>query len=198
MSRLSVHIVEQTDSLSMIVNQLLLLSESSMPTNSAVRRKFKLNEIVVKSVDIFQAIAETKGISLIIEHNTQAELMGNRDQWIQVLNNLIDNALKYTPEGGRVSVSLSTITTEKSEPVMTMARLIVRDNGIGIEEEDMAKVFQRFFRADRSRTRLADVPGTGLGLSICKAVVESHGGTIQCQSKFGEGTTIEINVPTAS
>lgn len=195
---LVVHIVEQTDSLSMIVNQLLLLSESSMPTNSSVRRKFNLNEIVVKSVDIFQAVAETKGVSLSVEHIAQAELMGNRDQWIQVLNNLIDNALKYTPLGGRVTVSLSTIISDQSDPAVTMARLIVRDTGIGIEEDDMPKVFQRFFRADRSRTRLADVPGTGLGLSICKAVVESHGGTIQCESKLGVGTTFEVNVPTAS
>ncbi len=119
-----------------------------MPTNSSVRRKFKLNEIVVKSVDIFQAIAETKGISLVIEHNTQAVLMGNRDQWIQVLNNLIDNALKYTPEGGKVTVNLSTITTEISEPVTTMAQLTVRDTVSGLKK----RIYQKSFRGSFVRT----------------------------------------------
>ncbi len=193
---LMVQIVEQADSLSMIVNQLLLLSESSMPATSAVRKAFMLNEIVAKSIDIFQAVAETKEVGLILEHNAPAQLLGNRDQWIQVLNNLIDNALKYTPQGGTVFISLTTFTSDDFQPGVTLARLIVRDTGIGIEEEDIAKVFQRFFRADRSRTRLTDVPGSGLGLSICRAVVESHGGSIRCESKLGEGTTFEVLVPT--
>ena len=74
------------------------------------------------------------------------------------------------------------------------ARLRVRDNGVGIAEEDLGKVFERFFRTDRARSR-DQISGTGLGLSICKAVVETHGGTIHCASQLGKGTTMTVRLP---
>jgi len=74
-------------------------------------------------------------------------------------------------------------------------QLSISDTGIGIHDDDIERVFDRFYRADRSRTRLTDVSGTGLGLAICKAVVESHGGTIHCNSRPGQGTVFMIQLP---
>ncbi len=105
------------------------------------------------------------------------------------MNNLIDNALKYTPSGGHVQVSLSI------EPKSATALLRVKDTGIGIAPEDHAHIFDRFFRADKSRTRLVEATGTGLGLSICQAVTLAHGGTIRCESKLHAGTEFIVELP---
>ncbi len=185
-------IMEQTDALGGIVNQLLLLAESSLPTRIDSRKPFALNEIVSKSADIFRAVAECSDVSLKIDRNDAVTMIGNRDQWIQVLNNLLDNAIKYSPTGGRVAVDLRCIETQGSK---ARVQLSISDTGIGVHADDVERIFDRFYRADRSRTRLTDVSGTGLGLSICKAVVESHGGTIRCTSRLGQGTVFMIQLP---
>jgi len=185
-------IIEQTDALSGIVNQLLLLSESSLAPRYDNRKCIALHELVLKSVDIFRAVAESNDVSLRIDRNEKTRIYGNRDQWIQVLNNLIDNAIKYTPRGGRVAIDLRRIENEIEPPFI---QLTVSDTGIGIQSDAVHGVFDRFYRADRSRTRLSEVSGTGLGLSICKAVVESHLGTIFCKSQLGLGTVLTIRLP---
>jgi len=185
-------IMEQTDALSGIVSQLLLLSESSLPVRIENRRPFSLDQVVSKSADIFRAVAETHNVSLKIDRADQVKIIGNRDQWIQVLNNLIDNAIKYSPSGGRIAIDLRQIDDHESQ---SRVQLSISDTGIGIQRDDIARIFERFYRADRSRTRLSDVSGTGLGLAICKAVVESHGGTIACSSRLGQGTVFMIQVP---
>jgi len=185
-------IMEQTDALAGIVNQLLLLSESSLPARTDNRKLFSLDEVVSKSADIFHAVAESNDVSLKIDRNDSVKIVGNRDQWIQVLNNLIDNAIKYSLCGGRVAVDLRRIDVQDSP---ARVQLSISDTGIGIHDDDIERVFDRFYRADRSRTRLTDVSGTGLGLAICKAVVESHGGTIHCNSRPGQGTVFMIQLP---
>ncbi len=185
-------IMEQTDALSSIVNQLLLLSESTLSPRVVNQNRFELHEIVAKSVDIFRAVAESNEVSLRIDRNDPVEVIGNRDQWIQVLNNLIDNAIKYTPAGGRVAVDLRQQATHDAA---AQAQLTISDTGIGIHADDVQHVFDRFYRADRSRTRLRDVSGTGLGLSICHAVVDSHGGAIECTSQPGHGSVFTIRLP---
>ena len=185
-------IMEQTDALGGIVNQLLLLSESSLPARIENRKSFSLDEVVSKSADIFRAVAESNDVSLKIDRNDPVAIVGNRDQWIQVLNNLIDNAIKYSLGGGRVAVDLRRIEAQDNP---TKVQLSISDTGIGIHAEDIERVFDRFYRADRSRTRLTNVSGTGLGLAICKAVVESHGGTIRCSSRPGQGTVFMIQLP---
>ena len=189
---LVVQIMEQTDSLSAIVNQLLLLSESTFPESSSNFKAFAFDEIITKSVDIFRAVAENNNVYLHIKTNSTIILVGNRDQWIQVMNNLIDNAIKYTPSGGSVEIESTLITSTGGDDTV---RLIVRDTGIGIDAAEVQRIFNRFYRADRSRTRLIEVSGTGLGLSICKAVVEGHRGTIRCESQPSQGTSFIIEVP---
>jgi signal transduction histidine kinase len=114
----------------------------------------------------------------------------------QVLTNLVSNAHKYTPEGGRILVGAeSTVNQWDPEGAKQVVHLWVRDNGIGISMEDQARIFQKFFRSDDSKAR--EVPGTGLGLNITKSLVEMQGGRIWFDSEFRHGTTFHFTVPVA-
>jgi len=105
----------------------------------------------------------------------------------QLLLNLIENAVKYTPRGGNVSVQLGASDGE--------VRVTVADSGIGIAPGDLPHVFDRFWRADSARTRTGARPGAGLGLAISKWIVEAHGGAIEVQSRPGRGTTFTVTFP---
>jgi two-component system, OmpR family, sensor kinase len=116
----------------------------------------------------------------------QVQVNGDRDRLKQVLLNLVGNAIQYTPQGGEVYMSLAIIGEQ--------ARIIVRDTGPGIPAEDLPYIFERFYRAEKSRTRTRS-SGFGLGLSIVQWIVENHGGTIKVESKEGQGTTFAIWLP---
>ncbi|HEX3045565.1 MAG TPA: ATP-binding protein, partial [Bacillota bacterium] len=118
---------------------------------------------------------------------TGADLLmeGDRDKISQVLVNLLSNSLKFTPAGGRVEVSL----TQKEE----LVELVVQDTGIGIAAADLPYIFERFYRADKSRNRMTG--GSGIGLAIVKAIVEAHGGTVEVESELGQGTRVIVQLP---
>ena len=114
----------------------------------------------------------------------------------QVLTNLVSNAHKYTPEGGKILVGAELTSNQwDSGGAKEVVHLWVKDNGIGISNEDQTKVFQKFFRSEDSKAR--EVPGTGLGLNITKSLVEMQGGRIWFESEFRHGTTFHFTVPTA-
>jgi signal transduction histidine kinase len=113
----------------------------------------------------------------------------DRSRVRQLALNLIENAVKYTPQGGQVSVELG---ASDGRILLTVA-----DTGIGIAPGDLPHVFDRFWRADSARTRTGARPGTGLGLAICKWIAEAHGGTIEVQSRPGRGTTFTVVLPQA-
>ncbi|GGJ42480.1 PAS domain-containing sensor histidine kinase [Deinococcus roseus] len=115
------------------------------------------------------------------------ELIGDADRLRQLAIILLENALKYTPAGGRVQLAL---TREGDTAVMRVA-----DTGMGISQEDLPRVFERFYRADPSRYRGEDPGGTGLGLPIARWIVDGHGGEIHLQSELGQGTTVEVRLP---
>jgi signal transduction histidine kinase len=117
---------------------------------------------------------------------------GSRHHLRQLLNNLIDNALKFTPASGEVFVSLT------REEQNRRAVLQVRDTGFGISPEELPHLFQRFYRGDHSRRRDLETRGTGLGLCICRSVVVAHGGTIHVESTPGDGATFTITLPLLS
>jgi hypothetical protein len=112
-------------------------------------------------------------------------IVGDRGRLAQVLDNLISNALKFTPEGGTVEVR----TRADDEHAM----LEVSDTGIGISPEDQPRLFERFFRSSKADEQA--IPGTGLGLAIVKAIVEAHSGRIEVESREGEGTTFRVRLP---
>ncbi|MEW4527369.1 HAMP domain-containing sensor histidine kinase [Maioricimonas sp. JC845] len=186
---LLVDILDQSGTLETLVNQLLLLSETEVDQLRKQGEQIAFDEIVSKSVEMFRGVAESKEVDLQLGRCDRVDILGNRTHLRQVVNNLVDNAVKYTLEGGRVDVELVHLTDDRA------ARLIVRDTGIGISDEDLPHVFERFFRADRSRSREHGITGTGLGLSICQAVALAHGGTIVCDSRLDEGTTVTVILP---
>lgn len=108
------------------------------------------------------------------------------DRFVQIMTNIISNAIKYTAIGGSIDVG---ITIDHKE----MVTIYCRDNGIGISEQDLPLIFNRFYRADKARTR--NTGGIGVGLSIAKALIEAHGGTVQAESKIGEGSMLRIDIP---
>jgi signal transduction histidine kinase len=148
-----------------------------------------LNAVIERAVQMFRGAAEVAGIELIVARLDRVHVSGDQSRLSQVLNNLIDNGLKFTPEGGRVSISLTANFDTKR------AILSVTDTGSGIAPDDLPHVFERFYRADKSRSRTEGPRGTGLGLSICEAIVRSHGGRMSVQSVAGQGTTFVVDLP---
>ena len=181
-------IIEQSGSLQVLLNQLLLLAEAEAERLKTQVEVVEFDNLVSKAVDMFQGVADVREISLELERLEPSSVAGSRVHLQQVVNNLIDNALKYTPVGGRVAISLAAISEKQ------VVELRVRDNGVGIAPDDVPRVFDRFFRVDRSRSRGDTPEGTGLGLSICKAVVEAHKGQITCTSTPGRGTEFLVEL----
>jgi signal transduction histidine kinase len=199
-------VIEQCSALQNLVNQLLLLAESDADRLITSAEPVSLDELVTRAIDMFQGVAEDRGLLLTANRPPPIAIVGNRYHLRQVLNNLLDNAIKFTavrhqqnpdddePEsdgGGRINVQL--IRDDERE----VAVLRIKDNGMGISAESLPQVFDRFYRADKARQREGGAGGTGLGLSICQAIVAAHHGTIGVTSQPGEGTTFTITLPLA-
>jgi signal transduction histidine kinase len=184
------NVIEECTSLEMLVQQLLLLAETDSARLTTYGEYFSLSEVVARSVEMFRAVEESRGIELSMDLASQVTIQGKRHHLRQVMNNLLDNAIKFTPGPGRVMVEL--VIDEKTQ----QAVLSVRDTGVGIPPDDLPRVFERFFRGDRSHTRIP-IGGTGLGLSICQAVVQAHGGNILIESSLGQGTRVTVILPLA-
>jgi two-component system, OmpR family, phosphate regulon sensor histidine kinase PhoR len=177
-------IVTEADRLTRISEDLLILSdaESRMPERS----RFRLSGLVDELLARFLPQADSAGIELVARIPSRTELYANPDQIEQVLLNLIDNAIKYTSRGGRVEISAETDGSSTS--------FHVSDSGIGIKAKDLSRIFERFYRVDKARSRQSG--GTGLGLAIVKHIVESHGGRVSVKSDFGRGSTFSVTLPT--
>ncbi|HEX6987495.1 MAG TPA: PAS domain-containing sensor histidine kinase [Planctomycetaceae bacterium] len=178
-------VIDQCRSLEHLVNQLLLLAETEAERLTDRAEEVRLDRLVATAVDMFAAAAELKDVTIRTAALEPAVVRGNRSHLRQVVNNLLDNAVKFTPARGNVTADLR---LDGMNAVLTVA-----DTGTGIAAEDLPHVFDRFFRGDRSRQR--DGRGTGLGLSICRAVVTACGGTITAESRPGDGTTIVVTLP---
>jgi signal transduction histidine kinase len=175
--------------LSVLINQLLLLAETDTARFVLESRPVALDGLVERSVDMFRGAAEERGIQLIAQCTPDTSVSGDADRLRQVVNNLIDNSLKFTPRGGTVRVEV------QPQPAQRHVVLRVTDTGIGIDPVDLPHVFERFYRGDKSRQREQTAHGNGLGLSICKSIVQAHGGDIQVYSTPGKGATFAIRLP---
>jgi signal transduction histidine kinase len=147
-----------------------------------------LEEVAQPIVSSFQPQAAAHGVNLELRALRPIIVEADEHRLSQVFVNLIDNALRYTPDGGSVDV---TIDVDDGYAVIQ-----VRDTGIGIPYKDLPYVFERFYVVDRSRAR--GISGAGLGLSIVKHIVEAHGGNVQVESTLGTGTTFTVRVPMVS
>jgi len=184
-------IEDEIDRLGRMVNDLLDLSRIEADMDTSKYTALNLDRIAIEVGDVFKTRADNCGIrmDLIIDPELPS-VQGNEEQIWRVLMNLIDNALNYTPSGGHIQVSVSSISQRNA------VRLAVRDNGPGISPEDQNRLFGRFFRTEVTRQRSSRSKGSGLGLAICKAIVENHGGKIGVHSKLGEGATFWVELPT--
>lgn len=180
-------ITKHTNRLIRIVNDLLLLSELEENKNNLVFEKIKVNDLIDNVFNLFIQQGKDKNITLVKTlKNSQRILEIDNFRFEQLLVNLIDNAFKYT-DSGKIEV----ISTE----LLNKQVFIISDTGLGIPEEDIERVFERFYTVDKSRSRR--VGGTGLGLSIVKHIVLLHNGSIKIESKLQQGTKFIITIPFA-
>jgi len=182
-------IMEESTSLGVLVNQLLLLAESDAGRLALNPQPIPLDQVVKKSVDMFEGVAESQGIRLQAPELAAVQVAGDENHLRQVINNLLDNAIKFTPAGGQVTVELSRQNGQ--------ARLRVADTGSGIPAKELPRIFERFYRGDKSRQHADGHRGTGLGLAICQAIVSGHHGTINVESAPGKGSTFTVELPAA-
>ncbi|MNW32887.1 Sensor histidine kinase YycG [compost metagenome] len=177
----------QTERMIRLVTDLLHLSRLDSKEAMLRKQPTGVMEMLEEVTDRFSFQMQEKGIkpTLFISSGVSTAWI-DRDQIDQVLDNLISNAMKYTPEGG-------TIAIEARNMEDGLLAISVQDNGIGIPKRDLDRIFERFYRVDKARSR--NMGGTGLGLSIAREIVKAHGGTISLQSELGKGTKVTFTLP---
>jgi heavy metal sensor kinase len=167
-----------------LVADLLLLAQA----DAGVKLQKQVLELDTLLLDVYrQARLMSAGVKVSLGSEDQAQVSGDPDRLKQLLLNLVDNALKYTPSGGEVKLSL--------ERDAEWVRVSVADTGVGIPPQELTKIFDRFYRVDKARSR--ERGGTGLGLAIAKWIVDAHGGRIEVQSEAGRGSTFTVWLPLA-
>jgi two-component system sensor histidine kinase VicK len=178
----------ESERMTRLVKDLLQLSKLEYDSIQWNMKKISIYKIVSECVYRMNISAEQK--NQVLEFNSDLdipEIMGDRDRIEQVIVNILSNAIKYTPENGKIIINLS---LKENEIIVN-----VTDNGIGIPKEDLPRLFERFYRVDKARSRM--LGGTGLGLSIARQIVEAHKGKIKIQSEYGQGTQVFISLPVA-
>jgi signal transduction histidine kinase len=185
-------IQDETERMSRIIEQLMMLARADAGELRLERRPIPLDDIVREVMHRAEVLAQARRIRLTAEALEPALLEGDEDRLHQLVLNLLDNAIKYTPEGGEVRVRLS-VRRDETALHLAEAQLEIEDTGIGIAESDLPHVFDRFYRVDKSRSRAQG--GTGLGLAICRWIAEAHGGRIEVRSRPGEGSSFTVVLP---
>jgi signal transduction histidine kinase len=175
--------------MSKLVGNLLTLARSDSETLQLSKEHFDFKALVEKIVVSFDTLAAAKHINLQLKAPEQLVIRGDADRLTQLLYILLDNSIKYTPDGGNVSVLLS-LNRWKQREWLTVA---VKDSGIGIKSEVQDRIFDRFYREDKARSR--EQGGHGLGLAIAKWIVEAHEGSIQVDSVLEKGSTFTVTIP---
>jgi signal transduction histidine kinase len=177
--------LEESDRVVAMLNALMDISEAETGTMRLHREQVNLTELVGQAVELYEDVAEEKQVT--IENQASGELWVDvdRTRMRQVIANLLDNAVKYTPAGGRVEVG----TSARDGEVL----LSVRDTGIGIPREELPRIWERLYRGDKSRSE----HGLGLGLSLVKAIVEAHGGRVTVESSRDQGSQFLLHLPRA-
>jgi len=176
--------IEECDRLLDMINTMLTISKTEAGVEKVSDDLIDITAIVHSACELFEPLAEEKNVALSCRALEKMMLSGDARMLQRMLANVLDNALKYTPSGGKVEVSLA--GNENNTIIIT-----VRDTGIGISEADLPHVFERFYRCDRSRSQ----PGTGLGLSLARAIARAHGGDITATSTLDQGSKFTIRLP---
>jgi signal transduction histidine kinase len=175
--------VEESDRVLVMLNTLMDISEAESGAMILKREAFRLDDVAVRAIELYREVAEARNLTLTATPAPDVVVTADRTRIEQVAANLIDNAVKYTPPGGRIDVKIS------QEP--GRALLQVRDSGIGITPHELPRIWDRLFRGDASRTER----GLGLGLSLVRAVVAAHGGSVDVTSEAGKGSVFTVALP---
>lgn len=178
--------VEESERILKLLDSLMDISEAETGTMRLHLEAVKTSDLIEDSVEMYQYVAEEKGISISVECSNDIVITADRSRMRQVLANLLDNAIKYNSPGGHVSI---TVRQEQHQ-----VKMAVKDDGVGISPEEMPKIWDRLHRGDKSRSQ----PGLGLGLSLVKAIVYSHRGDVEVQSAPGAGSVFIISFPTVT
>lgn len=182
-------IIDEVDRLTSIVNNLLLLSRADAEQVLLRQEPLSLDEVAMQVYEKLEPIAHKRKVRLEMAEMEEVNMRGDALWLQQLLRNLLQNGINYTPEGG--SVTLSVLNREQEGRHWGI--LEIRDTGVGIPQEHIPHLFDRFYRVDAARSR--DQGGSGLGLNIVAWVAEAHGGTISVQSTVGVGTTFTVQLP---
>jgi signal transduction histidine kinase len=175
--------VEECDNLIALINTMLDISEMESGASDLKKEAIDLAKILVQACELFQPLADEKGIQMVVRVFQAVMIQGDKHKLQRMATNILENAIKYTPPGGKVTVSLF-----QEADTVTM---ICEDTGIGIDESDLPKIFDRFYRCDTSRSE----PGIGLGLSLAKAIAKASGGDILVKSIIGQGSSFIVSLP---
>jgi heavy metal sensor kinase len=177
--------LDESDRMARIVHNLMTISRLDSGGERMEMRALELSGVVKTTLDHMSLLADEKGIVVSCKAPEPVWVTGDEIRLKQVVVNLVDNAIKYTPGGGRIEVSLG---AQNDQAVLRVA-----DNGIGIPAESLPLVFERFYRADKARSR--ESGGTGLGLAIVKAICTAHHGAVSVESGENKGSTFTVHLP---
>jgi two-component system phosphate regulon sensor histidine kinase PhoR len=188
-------ILKQSDRLNLILEDLLQLSKIESGQVLFKREPLHIQSVIDRTLATIKPLADKKGHRLVsfVEDHLPA-VLGDEDRLIQILSNLLDNAIKYTPEKGTITVAAHPVSDDAEQPAMTTAvELSVTDTGMGIPEIDRPRVFERFYRVDKARSR--ELGGTGLGLAIVRHIVEGLGGRVWVEANAPTGSRFVVRLP---
>jgi heavy metal sensor kinase len=174
--------MEESDRVLTMLNTLMDISEAETGLMKLDRQAFPLAELVGEVVELFQFVVEEKNITVTANIPPGLQVVADRNRLRQVLVNLLDNAIKYTPKGGRVEISAEARSDEVT--------VTVKDTGAGIPGEEIPRIWERLYRGDKSRSQR----GLGLGLSLVRAIINAHNGRIEVQSDVGKGSSFIVHV----
>ncbi len=187
-------ILRQSNRLNLILDDLLQLSQ--IESGQVLLRKdpVDLRSVLERTVAFIKPLADKKQHTVGVSLPDQVPLIvGDEDRLVQVFINLLDNAVKYTPDGGAITVALRLASDHRTPPIEEALEVRVSDSGIGIPETDRPRVFERFYRVDKARSR--ELGGTGLGLAIVKHIVEGHGGLVWVEGNHPRGSRFIVKLP---
>jgi len=176
--------IEECDRLLDMINTMLMISKTESGVDKLSPEEVDIAGLVRDACELFTPVAEDKRVSLNCHVPEKSTLLGDKQMIQRMLSNVLDNAVKYTPPGGKVEVSVS----EDEKPNVVVS---VKDTGSGIPQSDLPRIFERFYRGDQSRSQA----GTGLGLSLARAIARAHGGEISAVSSLNQGSTFTITLP---
>lgn len=175
--------LEESDRVVTMLDTVMDISEAEVGAMRLNRERVPLRELAADAVSLYGEVAEDKGVSLVTRLDSGVCVSADRNRMRQVVANLLDNAIKYTPSGGKVELEI--------RPEGEGAVLEVRDTGVGIPEDELPRIWERLYRGDRSRTER----GLGLGLSLVRAIVTAHGGRVDVVSAPGRGSMFTVRLP---